>query len=852
MLLSQTIPNLVGGVSQLPPALRLSSQGEVCDNAFPSPIDGLTKRPPTSHVGTLLTSSGYPFGITDPFVHFINRDGVEKYVMVVTNNGVAVFSLTTGANMPVFNQGTVINYFIPIQVARKNIRALTIADTTFLVNTQVTPTMVSSSGFTQNTCPNTETVIWIKQATNSATYAVNISNALAANYTAPATGVVTTTSVATGIVASLSSAGFNTGGGWTVASNGSYISISRNNNVPFACEVLDSLGGTGVAFIQHNGSQIQFSDLPSYAYHGMIQKIVGNFDNNDGVAYYVQFSQSTWVGTPPATIVPGPGVWNECPAPGVLTQITQASMPIEVIRLVDDSFGTVTGIPFQIYFNVQYTTWNIRACGDDTTNGAPSFIGNPINDIFFYQNRVGFLSGVNIIMSESGNYTNFWRTTVLSLLDNDVIDAQAADSRVVQLRWAVPWQQQLILFGDLKQFLVSGNGNPVTPSNISITSTTDYDSNPDSCRPQPIQNLLYFPFDLNGNVGLREYYVEYYTQKHVGRAMTDPVPKYMKGNPKMIASCNSSDLLAMTVDGDAGSLYVYKWLWQGNTLYSADKLQSAWVRWNYDQPGCTSNILGIQFYGQQAYMVVERFITGIPANWKITLETFTVDSSLTDDPLFPNYVTYLDRRVNETAVTSMVYNPVTNQTSFNTPVYLFNPAVYTRYGSNAPTRPFGSKVTLVSYQQDVGGIMGNAVVTGDLVSTAQKFWVGDNYTMRFRFSPFMLREPASQGGPPIGVLNGKTQVRTLTLRALNSGYFRIEINPNARSQYVVPFTGNIIGSNLANLGQNPGMNENIEVRTLIGCNCDQVYVDIVNDTPLPCRLSNAEYEILFYVRAKRS
>lgn len=850
MLLSQSIPNLIGGVSQQPPAIRASNQGEVCDNVYPSPVDGLTKRPPTSHVGVLLSSSGFPFPITDPFVHFINRDGVEKYVMLVTNNGVVINSLTTGANMPVFLQGFVINYFIPIQNARKNIRALTIADTTFLVNNQVVPSMNGASGFTQATCPPSETVIWIKQATNSATYAVNINNALAATYTAPATGVVTTTSVASGIVASLTAAGFTSGAGWTIGSNGSYISINKGNTT-FTCEVLDSLGGTGVSFIQHNASVIQFSDLPNYAYHGMIQKVVGNFNNNDNVAYYVMFSQSTWAGVPPASIVPGPGVWQECPAPGVLTTINNNSMPIEVIRLVDTT-GVVTGIVNQIYFNVQYASWNIRTCGDDTTNAAPSFIGNAINDIFFYQNRIGFLAGVNIIMSESGNYTNFWRNTVLSLLDNDVIDAQAADSRVVQLRWAVPWQQQLILFGDLKQFLVSGNGNPVTPSNISITSLTDYDANPDACRPQPIQNLLYFPFDLNGYVGLREYYVEYYTQKHVGRAITDPVPKYIKGNPKMIASCNSSDLLAATCDGDTGSLYIYKWLWQGNTLYSADKLQSAWVRWNYDQPGCTTNILGVQFYGQQGYMVVERFITGVPANWNIYLETFTLDSSAADDVAVPNFVTYLDRRVKESACT-LSYNSVSNQTTITTPFYGFNPQIVTRYDTNHPTQDFGTTIPILSYQPTgTLPVQGVAVVTGNLITPQQKFWIGDGYTMRFRFSPLMLREPGAQGGQPIGVLNGKTQVRTLTLRAANTGYFRLEITPNARNQYLVPFTGNRLGSNLANLGAAPGMNENIEVRSLIGANCDQVVIDLVNDTPLPCRVSNAEYELLFYVRAKRS
>lgn len=844
MLLSQTIPNLIGGVSQMPPALRLPSQGEICDNAFPSPTDGLTKRPPTQHIATIWA------GITpavDPLVHWINRDGVERYVVLVQSQFITVNDISTGNTHLVTwnNHPTDAPYLTPVNTPRKDFRALTIGDTTFLVNTTKTPAMVSSSGYTQTTCPNTETVVWVKQATNGATYAININNALAGNFTAPATGAVSTAAAAQGLATSMIGNGFTGANGWNILVNGSFISISRNSGVTFTCEALDSLGGTGTGVIQHNSSVQQFSDLPSYAYHGMIQKVNPNPADNTDTAYYLQFFQSTWTGAPPTTLVPGPGTWQEVPAPGVLTQIDPTTMPLQMQRMVDQT-GAITGIVGGIYFNVSEVSWNLRTAGDDTTNSAPTFIGNNINDVFFYQNRLGFLAGTNVIHSESGNFTNFWRTTVLNLVDSDPIDTAAADPRVVKLRWAVPWQQQLIVFGDLKQFLVSGNGNPITPSNISITALTDYESNV-YCKPIPVQNLLYFPFDLNGYVGLREFYVEYYTQKHVGRAVTDAVPKYIPGNPIQVQSCNSADLLAVIADGDPGSIFIYKWLWQGNTLYSADKLQSAWVRWNWDQPNTTTQVYSMVFWGQQMFLVVARTVGGLQA---VSLETMTVDSIQQDSAtqqgtyLAP-YITHLDRRASEVTC-SLIYNPTTNQTEILGPVAL-NPAaikVVTRYDPNNPTADVGVNIPVVGY-------IGNApVVNGNLTTT--KFYIGENYTMRFRFSPLMLREPASQGGPPIGVLNSKTQVRTLTVRASYASYFRLEINPYYRQQYVVPFTGRFFGGSLANLGQLPGMGENIEVRSLIGCNCDQVTIDLVNDTPLPCKISNAEYEVLFYTRAKRS
>ena len=44
--ISSAIPNLVQGVSQQSPSLRLSSQAEVQENAFSSLVEGLHKRPP--------------------------------------------------------------------------------------------------------------------------------------------------------------------------------------------------------------------------------------------------------------------------------------------------------------------------------------------------------------------------------------------------------------------------------------------------------------------------------------------------------------------------------------------------------------------------------------------------------------------------------------------------------------------------------------------------------------------------------------------------------------------------------------------------------------------------------------
>ena len=52
-LVSASIPNLINGVSQQPPSLRLKTQAEIQENGFSTVVDGLKKRPSSEHIKTL-------------------------------------------------------------------------------------------------------------------------------------------------------------------------------------------------------------------------------------------------------------------------------------------------------------------------------------------------------------------------------------------------------------------------------------------------------------------------------------------------------------------------------------------------------------------------------------------------------------------------------------------------------------------------------------------------------------------------------------------------------------------------------------------------------------------------------
>lgn len=126
MLQSKTIPNLINGVSQQPPEVRLPSQCEEQINFYPSVVKGLTRRPGTEHIAKLL--DGASAGAS---IHVINRDTFEKYIVVVANGDLRVFDLD--GNEKTVNKPNGTNYLRAYDT-RNSIRAITVADHTFIVN----------------------------------------------------------------------------------------------------------------------------------------------------------------------------------------------------------------------------------------------------------------------------------------------------------------------------------------------------------------------------------------------------------------------------------------------------------------------------------------------------------------------------------------------------------------------------------------------------------------------------------------------------------------------------------------------------------------------------------------------
>ena len=102
--------------------------------------------------------------------------------------------------------------------------------------------------------------------------------------------------------------------------------------------------------------------------------------------------------------------------------------------------GVVNNLPT---WEVKKISYSNRACGNNTTNPHPSFVGQKITNVFTYLNRVGFLSGSNVIMSRPvtpDNTTNaqssdvdFYFESTLTVSDADPVDINVASTSQLKL-----------------------------------------------------------------------------------------------------------------------------------------------------------------------------------------------------------------------------------------------------------------------------------------------------------------------------------------------------------------------------------------------------------------------------------
>ena len=863
MLINQDIKNFVQGISQQPPTLRDPEQLDEQLNGYSSEAGGLQKRPPTMLVSSLarkLTEN------TKPLVHFIDRDSNEKYIVLFTGNDIKVYDLQGNEKQINFAEGT--KPYIYTEKPRYNLKAITIADYTFICNTFQHTKM--SDEIDDNSWDTQGLLVNIKNGQYGRTYKIVINGETVASYETPDgsdkshTKMINTDAIVEKLATTLKEAGYAvaTGSSWLYIQKSAYkavtgeeillspstspkqqedrfkglsfighyyswrafpTTITRNvdtitlkfpteENIranahdSFASDYaayqkmmeevnrckkdkwavthkvitqgaqgLDMTGtmnvytftyttstevpsgnkaysliNTAVVYDGYNNqaafgiikSTQRFTNLPASAPEGFTVKITGEKGSNTD-DYYVRYDSKTQV-------------WRECVRPGLKNHIKNSTMPHVLVREAD---GT---------FTFKEAEWNAREAGDEDSNPLPSFIDNTINDIFYHRNRLGFLSGENVILTRSADFFNFWMASAMEIQDTDPIDLAVSDNKIATLYHAVPFDAELILFSKDAQFALRSD-NVLTPKDAYLTPPVTHFGCSLKATPVNAGRNIYFLAERSEYSTVREFFVAAdNTDSKDAQDITSHVPSYLPNGTYKIAPSSVENILMFLTEGDEESMYVYKYL-----FIDSVRQQASWSRWSLG-----GTIYGASFIEDSLYIVVER-------NDYLCLERVSFTFNTEDLPSEP-YRVLLDCK-QEITVPEGGYNEIYDETTIN--VKSFYNEIY------EPTKKYAVVTDDGTFKEVAAD--GTVVLNGDY--TGKKIICGLMYNFRIALSTIYVKTEGERGVQAL--LEGRLQLRQLWFNYANSGYFKVKVEVFDKDTYEYTHTGRNLSTSNSILGK---------------------------------------------------
>jgi hypothetical protein len=380
----------------------------------------------------------------------------------------------------------------------------------------------------------------VKAIVYNSSYSVTI-NSTTVSYNTGASGSLKISDVTAGIVAAINTVSPGAIGAIPVGPG----VLVYSSGAAFSCSASGGLTGDALEVFQQSVPNV--SKLPTQCSHGYTVLVSNTSGEDDD--YYVTFvaDNSNY----------GPGIWQETVSPTVSPGIDASTLPHQLVRNAD---GTFTFGP---------VTWEGRLIGDDKSNPQPSFVGTAIRQLFFYRNRLGVLTANNIILSQAGDYFNFYAQSALTSVDSDPIDIIASTTRPSALASVQPSAQGLIILGSSEQFLVSSSNDSLTSGSVVIKSISRYQV-----------DTANEPADLGVTIAFitrNSSYSRVFEMETLGnndspfvQEITKPVPEWIPSSIDQVAGSPQSSLLALA-SSSSKSVYLF--------LFYSDGMKRAYESW---------------------------------------------------------------------------------------------------------------------------------------------------------------------------------------------------------------------------------------------------------------------------------
>ena len=407
----------------------------------------------------------------------------------------------------------------------------------------------------------------------------------------------------------------------TIIGNGIYMSSSNSFNVEIVEDDLMRSMGTSVNDV---------TLLPKQCKHGYIVKIA-NARISEEDDYYLRFEgQNNQDGT---------GSWSECAKPGIPKTLT--NMPLVIQRTALSNPGTSSEVAT---FTIKQFTYADRAVGDEETNPLPSFHNKRINKVLFFRNRLAFLAGENVVLSQAGTLgePDFFAQTALTVSANDPVDIACSSTFPSELFDGIDINTGLVVFSSNQQFLLSSDDTVFNPDTAKLRSlaTNNY-------------NITIPPISLGTTIAYLDNsgkFSRFNEMANVAREAEPNVVEQSRVVPTLIPK--EVDLLTVSRENDmvligktnSDEVIGFRYVNVGDK-----RQQSSWFKWKFNNPLLYHFVINDEYY----FLDTDNF-----------LQSVRLVQQESDPFILQDNVDFLLHLDNHTTVSGGSFNSTTNITTF--------------------------------------------------------------------------------------------------------------------------------------------------------------------------------------------
>lgn len=624
-LVNHTVNHLSGGVTQQFDEAAFEVQVREMENCVPSISRGIFRRNPISSAALLDPT----LNLNDYFVHTYDRGtDNEQYMVFIGNGHYGVINVNTKA---LVGSGNSSYLLIPSNVSPKDAFSIvTVGDFSFIANKYIT---VQTSAVKDGIVDSHKSVgvYWINRTSATMTasrteggtisgnliegykYSLNGQESFAQRDTRPGSTAIDKLrgeQIALDLGTKL---GYNVSGTFVYKSQ---LALDA------AWDWSDSAGNEasfGFKGLVQRADQLPGKMPNKPIFNGLTVNVTQGTDNNSYDDFWLKYQDDVWV---------------ETRKPGMRNTLAANTMPHVIVRGSDGIFvlseyttaalGVIPGV-------TELDGWATRLVGDENSCPMPSFVGNTISQVFFHKNRLGVISKDNIVLSENGNYGNFFNTTIRIIPDTDPIDITIATTDVSYINYVISTNNALILFANDAQFVLSASQSFLTPLTATIDVVSRYNCS-NMAAPRAIGNKVYFIAESGGSSQLFMFNVTEGVAQTEASNLSQHLPSYIPKDIRYIVGHSNLGYVFMWSEQTPKDLYVYN-----QSIVGGQLAQSAYHKWTF-----AKDIAGVNVLDNNVYITFKETTTSIVGGIIVPTTSYFLGSISLELPTSIVNTVYLD------------------------------------------------------------------------------------------------------------------------------------------------------------------------------------------------------------------